>query len=144
MSFRQLLYYKLFIFYFFFPLINVFVVWLILQSCAKHFLIYFFFLVITTDRCNSNVLIIFWTRYFRLTSHTALSKDGSISQHDVDDEQDQSVFHRSENFQFSDVSGGCKSGKFVENGLTHLLPIHPFSTPWKHQKALRFSDVFRR
>ena len=22
--------------------------------------------------------------------------------------------------------------------------MHPFSTPWKHQKTLRFSDVFRR
>ena len=21
--------------------------------------------------------------------------------------------------------------------------MHPFSTPWKHQKTLRFSDVFR-
>ena len=21
--------------------------------------------------------------------------------------------------------------------------MHPFSTPWKHQKILRFSDVFR-
>ena len=27
--------------------------------------------------------------------------------------------------------------------LAHLLPIHPFSTPWKHQKTVRFSDVFR-
>ena len=27
---------------------------------------------------------------------------------------------------------------------THLLPMHPFSNPWKHQKSLRFSDVFRR
>ena len=26
--------------------------------------------------------------------------------------------------------------------LTHLFPMHPFSTPWKHQKTLRFSDVF--
>ena len=25
--------------------------------------------------------------------------------------------------------------------LTHLLPIHPFTTPWKQQKALRFSHV---
>ena len=22
--------------------------------------------------------------------------------------------------------------------------MHPFSTPWKHQKTLQFSDVFRR
>ena len=27
--------------------------------------------------------------------------------------------------------------------LTHLFPMHPFSTSWKHQKNLRFSDVFR-
>ena len=26
--------------------------------------------------------------------------------------------------------------------LTHLFPMHPLSTPWEHQKALRFSDVF--
>ena len=28
--------------------------------------------------------------------------------------------------------------------LTHSFPIHPFLTPWKHQKTFRFSDVFRR
>ena len=28
--------------------------------------------------------------------------------------------------------------------LTHSFPMHPFSTPWKHQKTLRFSDVLRR
>ena len=27
--------------------------------------------------------------------------------------------------------------------LTHMFSIHPFSTPWKNQKTLRFSDVFR-
>ena len=27
--------------------------------------------------------------------------------------------------------------------INHLFPILPFPTPWKHQKALRFSDVFR-
>ena len=27
--------------------------------------------------------------------------------------------------------------------LTHSLPMHPFSTPWKYQKTVRFSDVFR-
>ena len=26
--------------------------------------------------------------------------------------------------------------------LTYSFPMHPFSTPWKHQKTLRFSDVF--
>ena len=28
--------------------------------------------------------------------------------------------------------------------LNHLFPMHPFSIPWKYQKTLRFSDVFRR
>ena len=27
--------------------------------------------------------------------------------------------------------------------LTHSFPMHPFSTPWKHEKTVRFSDVFR-
>ena len=27
--------------------------------------------------------------------------------------------------------------------LTHLFPMHPFSTAWKHQKTLQFSHVFR-
>ena len=27
--------------------------------------------------------------------------------------------------------------------LTHLFPRHPFSSTWKHQKTVRFSDVFR-
>ena len=27
--------------------------------------------------------------------------------------------------------------------LTHLFRIHPFCTSWKHQKTVRFSDVFR-
>ena len=27
--------------------------------------------------------------------------------------------------------------------LTHFSPIHPFSAPWKHQKTVRFCDVFR-
>ena len=27
--------------------------------------------------------------------------------------------------------------------LTHFFPMHLFSTPWKHQKTLLFSDVFR-
>ena len=28
--------------------------------------------------------------------------------------------------------------------LTHSFPKHSFCIPWKHQKTLRFSDVFRR
>ena len=27
--------------------------------------------------------------------------------------------------------------------LTHLFSMHPFSTSWKNQKTLRFSDIFR-
>ena len=27
--------------------------------------------------------------------------------------------------------------------LTHFLPMHPFSILWKHQKIVRFSDIFR-
>ena len=27
--------------------------------------------------------------------------------------------------------------------LTHLFPVHPFFTSWKHQKTWQFSDVFR-
>ena len=29
------------------------------------------------------------------------------------------------------------------SSLTHLFPMHPFSTPWKHQTIVWFSDVFR-
>ena len=28
-------------------------------------------------------------------------------------------------------------------GFTHLFPMYPLSSPWKHQKTLRFFDVFR-
>ena len=27
--------------------------------------------------------------------------------------------------------------------LTHSFPVHFFSTPWKHQKTVKFSDVFK-
>ena len=33
--------------------------------------------------------------------------------------------------------------KYGDDPLTHSFPMHPFSTPWKRQKTLRFSDVFR-
>ena len=32
---------------------------------------------------------------------------------------------------------------FYFQSLTYLFPMYPFSIPWKHQKTLRFSDVFR-
>ena len=31
----------------------------------------------------------------------------------------------------------------TEAELTHSFPMHSFSTPWKHQKTVKFSDVFR-
>ena len=31
----------------------------------------------------------------------------------------------------------------VNDILTHLFPMYPFSAPWKHQKTWRFSDVFK-
>ena len=34
-------------------------------------------------------------------------------------------------------------GSVDPNILTHLLPMHPFSKLWKHQKTVRFSDVLR-
>ena len=27
--------------------------------------------------------------------------------------------------------------------LTHLFPMHTFSKPWKYQKTVKFSDIFR-
>ena len=30
-----------------------------------------------------------------------------------------------------------------QNQLTHSFPMQPFLTPWKHQKTVRFSDIFR-
>ena len=33
--------------------------------------------------------------------------------------------------------------KAAEYYLTHSFLMHPFSTPWKHQKTVTFSDVFR-
>ena len=32
---------------------------------------------------------------------------------------------------------------WLQSFLTHSFPIHPFSSTWKHQKTLRFFDVFR-
>ena len=33
--------------------------------------------------------------------------------------------------------------KWVRVSLTYSFPMHTFSTPWKHQKTVRFSEVFR-
>ena len=33
--------------------------------------------------------------------------------------------------------------KKLKKSLTHLFAVYPFSTHWKHQETLRFSDVFR-
>ena len=36
----------------------------------------------------------------------------------------------------------CSFQKKVLSNLTHSFPMHPFSTPWKHQKTLRcFQEV---
>ena len=32
---------------------------------------------------------------------------------------------------------------WVMERLTYLFPMHPFSSPWKPQKTLRSSDIFR-
>ena len=37
---------------------------------------------------------------------------------------------------------GSADGSFQCYILTHSFPMHPFSTPKKHQKIIRFSDVF--
>ena len=41
------------------------------------------------------------------------------------------------------ISGGLVVNQFAWIRLTHLFAIHPYSNPWKHQKILRSSDVFR-
>ena len=45
----------------------------------------------------------------------------------------------SDEFSFFNIVASCRPKTL----LTHLFPIHPFSTPWKHQKNVRFSNVFR-
>ena len=35
-------------------------------------------------------------------------------------------------------------GNFLNVLVTHLLPIHPFFTPWRDQQTLQISGVFRR
>ena len=34
-------------------------------------------------------------------------------------------------------------GHLLKFTLTHLFPMHPFPIPWKNQKTVKFSDVFR-
>ena len=36
-----------------------------------------------------------------------------------------------------------RKGHSAQHCLTHSLPMRSFSTPWKHQKTERFSDIFR-
>ena len=36
-----------------------------------------------------------------------------------------------------------KQLKNLKDTLTHLFPMPPFSNPWKHQKTVRFSDIFK-
>ena len=48
-------------------------------------------------------------------------------------------------FRRTSANGCFCDGMITESFtiLTHLLPMDPFSTPWKHQKTLGFFDVFR-
>ena len=45
-------------------------------------------------------------------------------------------------FLFSLIST-FKTRLLITNNLTQFFPMHPSCTPWKHQKTLRFFDVFR-
>ena len=45
----------------------------------------------------------------------------------------------SEDQRLFDVFERYIMGALAKNGLTHSFPMHPFSTPWKHQKTARFS-----
>ena len=50
--------------------------------------------------------------------------------------------YRSLVFRFnSELSQASKLELFVKtvNGLAHSFPMHPFSTPWKHQENVSFS-----
>ena len=42
--------------------------------------------------------------------------------------------------QFSDKKLNATS---FSNTVTHLFPMRPFSTLWKHQRTVRLSDIFR-
>ena len=49
---------------------------------------------------------------------------------------------------FHSVNNWLKAGKklyhrSLTGTLTNSFSMHPFSTPWKHQKTWRFSDVFK-
>ena len=46
-------------------------------------------------------------------------------------------------YRFSDVFLGYRNGTLYYNGLTYSFLRHPFSIPWKYQKTVGFSDVFR-
>ena len=35
------------------------------------------------------------------------------------------------------------SASIISPFVPHSFPMHPFSIPWKYQKTVRFSDVFR-
>ena len=44
---------------------------------------------------------------------------------------------------YHQVHDTVKHGFLLEITLTHLFPMHPFCTSWKHQKNLQFSDVLK-
>ena len=47
------------------------------------------------------------------------------------------------NFFLFGLISTFKTRLLITNYLTQFFPMHPSSTPWKHQKTLRFFDVFR-
>ena len=51
--------------------------------------------------------------------------------------------YRCSSLVFKVLHGRLKVSFMMPGLLTHSFPMHPFSTPWKHQKTIRFSDVFK-
>ena len=37
----------------------------------------------------------------------------------------------------------CNQKRVLSHYLSNSFPMHPVSTPWKHNKTLKFSDVFK-
>ena len=52
-------------------------------------------------------------------------------------------FSQTDKCQISLTIFKIKDQNFTFNFLTHTFRMHLFSTPWKRQKIVRFSDVFR-
>ena len=52
-------------------------------------------------------------------------------------------FYPSKIFKVCDQFETFSIKRLKSFSLTHLFPMYPFSTPWKNQKTVRFSDVLR-